>query len=96
MSGKSKLISGKIIMDRSRMHLSTVNFVMILYIFIVQTPYSFWLVMPLAGIGVFILGYLDYRFILPREMQKFTTVNPFMVKIKKDLDDIKEMLKGKR
>lgn len=80
-------------MDRARMHLSTVNFLMILYIFIVGTPYPFWVVLPLAGIGVFILGYLDYRFVFPREMQKTTTINPFMVEMKKDLDEIKEMLK---
>jgi hypothetical protein len=74
------------------MHLSTVNFIMIMIMFIQATPFSFWLVMPLAGIGVFVLGYLDYRFILPREMQVYTVVNPFMVKIKDDLAEIKEML----
>lgn len=104
---RGRLIAGKLIMDRARMHLSTVNFLMILYIFIVGTPYPFWVVLPLAGIGVFILGYLDYRFVFPREMQKTTTINPFMRdlkedvnQLKKDLDEIKEMLKhandGKR
>lgn len=89
-------ITIKVIAERQKQYVAWVQFLLILYIFIDQSPYSFWLVVPLSGIVILVLGFLDYKLILPKEYEKNMILNPFMVKIKKDLADIKEMLKGKR
>jgi hypothetical protein len=79
-------------MDRARAHLATVNFVMIAYLFISDSPYPFWLVISIATIGVFMLGLFDYLIIFPRELNKTATKNPVMMSIKKDLAEIKSKL----
>lgn len=79
-------------MDRARAHLATVNFVMIAYLFISDSPYPFWMVISIATVGVFMLGLFDYLIIFPRELNKTATKNPVMMKIMKDVHDIKVKL----
>lgn len=84
------LISLKLIMDRARMHLSTVNFIMIAYLFVVESPYPVWIVIPVSLLGVFLLGLFDYLVIFPRELNKTATKNPVLMDIQKDIKRIKE------
>ena len=84
---KQRIINLKIITDRARMHLSTVNFVMIMVIFLQATPYPFWAVLPVSVIGVLLLGYIDYKLVLPREHNRQTQLNPFMVEMRRDIKD---------
>ena len=86
-------ITLKVVAERMKQYVAWIRFILILYIFIDQSPYPFWMVLPIAGVGILILGYLDYRFIFPREMNKISTRNPFMRELKKDLDEIKQILK---
>lgn len=93
MRVRNKLISGKIIFDRIKNYIAIVNFGMIMALLALDTSYSIWIVAPLAIAIAVTFGLFDYKFILPREFDKITALNPYMRTIKKDLDEIKEMLK---
>ena len=94
MKGKGKLISLKILTDRVKNQLGVANFLMLIYVFALSSSYPIWIILPGMIIIALVLGYIDYRFILPKEYDKVTKLNPFMVEMKKDLVEIKEMLKN--
>ena len=90
---QKRLIGAKIIFDRIKNHLGIVNFLMLVYIFAISSPYPIWLILPGMLAIALALGYLDYRFILPMEFDRITEKNPFMVEMRKDIKEIKEKLK---
>ena len=93
MKSKGRLIALKILTDRVKNQLGLANFIMLVYVFAISSPYPIWLILPVMTGMALILGYFDYRFVLPKEYEKITLLNPVMLKIKNDVDEIKEMIK---
>ena len=86
----SRWIAIKIMTERTKSWLGVFNFIMITYLFIAESPYPFWLVLPIAGVGTLLIGYVDYKFIFPKEIEKVANKNPFLVGLQKDITEIKE------
>lgn len=85
-----KLISFKVIGERVKQYIGWVQFMLILYLFVAESPYSVWLVVPIAVIGILIIGVIDYKFIFPKEIGKVASKNPFWVEMQQDIKEIKE------
>lgn len=87
-----KMISFKVVAERMKQYVAWVQFVLILYLFIAESPYPFWIVLPVAGVGVLLIGYIDYKFIFPKEIGKVASKNPFLVNLQNDITEIKEKI----
>jgi len=85
----SRWISAKIIVERVKGWLGAFNFAMIMYLFVVESPYDFVTIGVLMGIAIISIGLIDYRFIFPKEIEKVSNKNPFLVGLQKDIKEIK-------
>jgi hypothetical protein len=89
-----QMITIKVIAERTKQYVAWVQFLLILYLFIAQSPFSVWLVVPTATIALLVISYIDYRFILPAEFNKSSKLNPFMVEIRDDIQSMKRELQS--
>jgi preprotein translocase subunit Sss1 len=87
-------IKYKVILERIKQYVAWVNFVLILYLFTVESPLPYWLVIPIAGIGILIIGLVDYKIIFPRELGLTASKNPYWQMVLDELKEINRILKA--
>ena len=88
-----KLINFKIMAERSKQYVAWIQFIMISILFIQQTPFSLITTIVLVATVLGILSIVDFKYILPAELNRMSEKNPMLVSIKNDLKELKE-LKG--
>jgi len=88
-----KLINFKIMAERSKQYVAWIQFIMISILFIQQTPFSLITTIALVATVLGILSIIDFKYILPAELNRMSEKNPMLVSIKNDLKELKE-LKG--
>ncbi len=88
-----KLINFKIMAERSKQYVAWIQFIMISILFIQQTPFSLITTIFLVATVLGILSIVDFKYILPAELNRMSEKNPMLVSIKNDLKELKE-LKG--
>ncbi len=84
---------GKVYVDRIRYYLSFIQFIMIAYLTVVKTDLNLIILCILLGISLPILLFIDFRFVMPAELNYLTNKNPFMRKLDERLSNIEKSLK---
>lgn len=87
-------IGFKIMFDRIKNYIAMIQFVMVGYLFIVQTEFDFW--MTVAGVAIvsIIVSILDYKWILPNELNAIARKNPVMHELISRLSRIEAKVEG--
>ena len=91
-NSKDKGYKALIMGERVRSYVSAVNFVMITYLFIIQTEFNLLITALLILSIMIILALIDWKWILPKEMEWKSRKNPIMMDILEKEREIKEML----
>lgn len=82
------MIEFKIMFDRVKNYIAMIQFMMVGYLFIINTEFNLIAtIATVAGLSA-ILAIIDYKWLLPREYGKLAEKNPAIVKIIKKLDKI--------
>lgn len=95
---KASTVAGtlKVWQNRLASYVSIVNFVMIFYLYIIQSPMGFewyhWAIIIVTGIMVIV--FIDTKFILPSSQVYTFNKNPQMVKLKEQVNKNKVMLEA--
>jgi len=84
-----KLISFKLMFERTKQYIATVNFVMIAYLFIEQTQFNLVTTVILALLVLGVLSIVDFKYIYPKELGRASEKNPVLMEIR---NDIKKLL----
>lgn len=83
-------IFGKAKLWQSRLggYLSIINFCMLFFLYIIESPMNLewyqWLIIIITGLSVVI--YVDMKYILPSEATYSSLKNPFLVDMKKEIN----------
>ena len=108
MSKISKLAALKLIFDRGRNYAGVAQFILLIFLtvrelqrtnvgdWIPRTAISTPIFLILALALVFLVGYVDYKFIYGKEQERASWKNPVTQQMLKELSDIKKQLKKKR
>jgi len=92
-SRRTKLISLKVMAERAKAYVAWVQFLMIGVIFIQQTSFDLITTLVLVAVLLGTLSLIDFKWILPAELNRMAEKNPVMMSIKKDIAEIKARLK---
>jgi Tfp pilus assembly protein PilZ len=92
-SRRTKLISLKVMAERAKAYVAWVQFLMIGVIFIQQTSFDLITTLVLVAVLLGALSLIDFKWILPAELNRMAEKNPVMMSIKKDIAGIKARLK---
>jgi len=92
-SNGKRLISLKIMAERSKQYIAWVQFIMIGVIFIQSTNFNLPMTLLLVVLFLGILSVIDFKWILPAELNRISEKNPVLMSMKKDLAEIKKNLK---
>lgn len=92
-SRRTKLISLKVMAERAKAYVAWVQFLMIGVIFIQQTSFDLITTLALVVVALGTLSLIDFKWILPAELNRMAEKNPVMMSIKKDIAEIKTRLK---
>jgi len=93
-------LAGKLKVWQSRLatYIAMVNFALIFYLFILESPMGLewyhWLIITVTGIISIV--FIDTKFIMPSAMAYSFEKNPRMVNIEKNVEKIKELLEEKQ
>ncbi len=88
-----KWISFKIMFERAKQYVAWVQFMMIGWLFILQTEFNLVTTILLVGIALGTLALIDFKWILPAELDKMAQKNPVLMKIMSDVNEIKKEVK---
>jgi len=84
----------KVMQQRLSTYVSMVNFIMVFYLYIIESPMGLewyhWL--TIIGFGVFFIVYIDTMFIMPHAFGYQFEKNPEFQELKQDVKEIKERL----
>jgi len=84
----------KFMQNRLQSYIGVINFVMLFYLYIIESPlglqWYFWL-LAISVISITILV-VDRKYVLPGVLTYGFKVNPMMMEMKKEIEEIKEML----
>ena len=95
---KASKFAGKLKVWQNRLasYISIVNFVMILYLYIIQSPMGMewyhWLIIIVGGTSSIV--FIDTKFIMPASLAYGFEKNPQMVKLKKQVNKNTVMLES--
>ena len=89
-------INFKIMFERMKMYVAWVQFVMIGWLFIIQTKFNLWMTLLLVALSLGLLSFIDFKWILPAELNKMAEKNPVIMAIKRDVEKIREEMKTTR
>jgi len=95
---KASIMAGKLKVWQMRLasYIAIVNFVMIFYLYIIESPMGFewyhWAIIIVTGITVIV--FIDTKFILPSSQVYTFNKNPQMVKLKEQVNKNKVMLEA--
>ncbi|MGD9381712.1 MAG: hypothetical protein PVI03_04635 [Candidatus Thorarchaeota archaeon] len=91
-SNGKRLISMKIMAERAKMYVAWVQFLMIGWLFIAQTEFNLPMTILLVVSFLAVLSLIDFKWILPAELNRMAEKNPVMMKVMRDVHDIKVKL----
>ena len=82
----------KVWQQRIATYISMINFIMIFYLYIIESPMGLewyhWLILISVSVGLII--YIDVKIILPESQDYMFYKTPFMVKMREDVEEIKK------
>jgi hypothetical protein len=88
----SRIISMKVMFNRVKEYLAAFQFVMVAYLFIVQTQFNIITTSILILLGCSALALFDWKMVLPKEQQKMADINPAWMDAIHRLERIEKMI----
>ncbi len=94
MSKSRFLINLKLMWERSKMYISAVQFVFIVYLFILQSEWNFYSTVLLIALIMTPLTIIDFKWIYPAEQRRVSEKNPILMEIRSDIKELKKQHKN--
>lgn len=88
-----KWVSFKIMFERTKMYVAWVQFAMIGWLFVLQTGFNLLSTLALTGALLGMLALIDFRWILPAEMERLAEKNPVLMSIRDNIEELLELEK---
>lgn len=83
-------INLKVIGERTKQYIAWAQFIMIGYIFIQQTEFNLVTTVLLILISLSVISVIDFKWILPAELNRISEKNPVLMEIRKEVREINQ------
>lgn len=84
-----KWINFKIMFERTKQYVIVVQFLMVSWIFIQSTQFNLPMTILLVVLVLGILSLVDFKWILPAELNRMSEKNPVLMEIRRDIKELK-------